>query len=209
MGLLDSIIEGYKGLPLWAHRLAFGGCMLVVMALSLMPAEVPMPSTGWDKSNHFLAFFVLTLLGGVAYPGRTALVLTGLLAYGGLIEVLQSFTPSRSAEWGDLLADAVGLLLGWMVLQLVRMQAQMVDLKRSDMTQMVCQQCHNGTEMHYGKEDMTITHGAMARQVFAVSGWHCPVCKECVFDLGEGMRCVETLEAMILDSVPAAPVAGV
>jgi YgiT-type zinc finger domain-containing protein len=77
-----------------------------------------------------------------------------------------------------------------------------VDLKRSDITQMVCPQCHNGTEMHYGKEDMTITHGAMARQVFAVSGWHCPVCKECVFDLGEGMRCVETLEAMILDSVP-------
>ncbi len=70
-----------------------------------------MPSTGWDKSNHFLAFFVMTLLGGVAYPGRTALVLTSLLAYGALIEVLQSFTPSRSAEWGDLLADAVGLLL--------------------------------------------------------------------------------------------------
>ena len=88
-----------------------------------------------------------------------------------------------------------------MVLQLVRMQAQMVDLKRSDMTQMVYQQCHNDTDMHYGKEDMPITHGAMARQVFAVSGWHCPVCKECVFDLGEGMRCVETLEAMILDSV--------
>ena len=77
----------------------------------------------------------------------------------------------------------------------------MVDLRRSDMTQMVCQECHNGTEMDYGKEDMTITHGAMARQVFAVSGWHCPVCKECVFDLGEGMRCVETLEAIILDSV--------
>ena len=33
MGLLD-----YTGLPLWAHRLAFGGYMLVVMALTLMPA---------------------------------------------------------------------------------------------------------------------------------------------------------------------------
>jgi hypothetical protein len=131
-----------------------------------------------------------------------ALVLTGLLAYGALIEVLQSFTSYRFAERrGDLLADVVGLLLGWMVLQLVRMQAQSADLKRSDMTQMVCQQCHNDTDMHYGKEDMTITHGAMARQVFTVSGWHCQVCKECVFDLGEGMRSVETLETMILDSV--------
>lgn len=89
--------------------------MLVVMALTLMPAEVPMPSTGWDKSDHLLAFFVMTLLGGVAYPGRTALVLTGLLAYGALIEVLQSFTSYRFAERGDLLADVVGLLLaaGW------------------------------------------------------------------------------------------------
>lgn len=39
-------------------------------------------------------------------------MLLGLLAYGGLIEVLQSFTPDRMAEWGDLLADGVGLLIG-------------------------------------------------------------------------------------------------
>ena len=49
--------------------------MLVVMALTLMTAEVPMPSTGWDKSDHLLAFFVMTLLSGVAYRGRMALVL--------------------------------------------------------------------------------------------------------------------------------------
>jgi hypothetical protein len=54
------------------------------------------------------------------------------------------------------------------------MQAQMVDLKRSDMTQMVYQQCHNDTDMHYGKEDMTITHGAMARQVFCRFGLALP-----------------------------------
>ena len=40
-------------------------------------------------------------------------LLAGLLAYGALIEVLQSFTPNRSADWRDLVADAVGLALGW------------------------------------------------------------------------------------------------
>jgi VanZ family protein len=35
-----------------------------------------------------------------------------LLAYGALIEVLQSFTPTRSAEWADLLADSAGIALG-------------------------------------------------------------------------------------------------
>ena len=86
--------------------------MAAVMVLSLMPTAVPLPTTGWDKSNHFLAFMVLGWLGMRAFPGRTLAVLTGLLAYGGLIEVLQSLTPSRVAEWGDLLADGLGLLLG-------------------------------------------------------------------------------------------------
>ena len=87
--------------------------MLVVLALALMPVDVPFPGTGWDKSNHLLAFSVMVLLGRRACPGRTVAVLAGLLAYGALIEVLQSFTPSRSADWHDLVADAVGLALGW------------------------------------------------------------------------------------------------
>ena len=86
--------------------------MATVMVLSLMPTSVPLPTTGWDKSNHFFAFLVLGWLGMRAFPGRTVAVLVGLWAYGGLIEVLQSFTPSRVAEWGDLLADGLGLLLG-------------------------------------------------------------------------------------------------
>ncbi|RZA07387.1 MAG: VanZ family protein, partial [Proteobacteria bacterium] len=35
--------------------------------------------------------------------------------YGGLIEVLQSLTPDRSAEWADLLADGIGLGVGWLL----------------------------------------------------------------------------------------------
>ena len=43
----------------------------------------------------------------------------GTLAYGSMIEVLQSFTPDRMAEWADLLADALGLAVGWGVMRLV------------------------------------------------------------------------------------------
>jgi len=99
-------------LPLWAWRLAFGSCALAVLVLALVPTDVPVPSTGWDKSNHLLAFSVMVLLGRRACPGRTAAVLAALLAYGALIEVLQSFTPNRSAQLQDLAADAVGLALG-------------------------------------------------------------------------------------------------
>ena len=93
--------------------------MLAVLVLSLMPPSPQMPSTGWDKSNHALAFAVLAFLGNRAWPKHPVLVLLGLLAYGGLIEVLQSFTPDRFAEWEDLLADAVGLLLGEVLARLV------------------------------------------------------------------------------------------
>ena len=48
----------------------------------------------------------------MAFRGRTLAVLLGLLVYGGLIEILQSLTTYRMAEWGDLWADGVGLLLG-------------------------------------------------------------------------------------------------
>lgn len=94
----------------WRWLLAIA--MLALLVLSLMPQSPSMPSTGWDKSNHMLGFAVLAVLGHGACPGRTWAVLLGLLAYGGLIEVLQSFTPDRMAEWGDLLADGVGLLIG-------------------------------------------------------------------------------------------------
>ena len=100
-------------ITLMAWRLAFGICVMAVLVLALMPTDVPMPSTGWDKSNHLLAFSVMALLGRRAWLGRTMALLAGLLAYGALIEVLQSFTPNRSADWRDLVADAVGLALGW------------------------------------------------------------------------------------------------
>ena len=78
-----------------------------------MPAGVPLPDTGWDKSNHLLAFLALAITGLMAYPKRPAILLASLLAFGGMIEVLQSFTPDRMAEWADLLDDALGLAVGW------------------------------------------------------------------------------------------------
>ena len=98
------------GATVWRWLLALA--MLALLVLSLAPLSADLPTTGWDKGNHALGFAVLGLLGQWAWPGRTAIVLTTLLAYGGLIELLQSFTPDRSAEAVDLLADWVGLLLG-------------------------------------------------------------------------------------------------
>lgn len=96
-------------------RILLGLTLVAVLVLSLMPSTSDLPTTGWDKSNHLLAFGTLGLLGVRGWPGRVAIVLAALLAYGGLIEVLQSFTPDRSADWEDLIADGLGLGVGWVI----------------------------------------------------------------------------------------------
>lgn len=99
---------------------AFFTCVLAVLVLALLPSPTPMITTGWDKSNHLLAFGAMTCLGGKAFPRRLANILLGLLAYGALIEILQSFTPNRSADWLDLLADGLGILVGWGLVRMAR-----------------------------------------------------------------------------------------
>lgn len=99
-------------------RWAFSLCLAVVLALALMPPQTLVPPTGWDKANHAMAFAVLAMLGCLSYPGRHALILLGLLAYGAVIELLQGLTGYRSAETLDVLADGVGLLVGWTSMRL-------------------------------------------------------------------------------------------
>lgn len=96
-------------------RLLFGLCALAVLVLSLLPPDIPEPTTGWDKTNHMLAFGVLAALGVRSWPGRVWPVIAGLVAYGGLIEILQSLTSYRDASWPDLLADSIGIAIGLML----------------------------------------------------------------------------------------------
>lgn len=93
-------------------RVAFWLAASGVLVLSLLPVGTPLPSTGWDKSNHVLGFAVLGLLGSLAYRRQELKVAAGLFAFGVLIEVLQGLSGYRFAEWGDLLADAMGIAAG-------------------------------------------------------------------------------------------------
>lgn len=93
-------------------RIAFWLAALSVLVLSLLPPSTPLPSTGWDKSNHVLGFAVLGLLGGLGYRGQGLRVAAGLFAFGVLIEVLQGLSGYRFAEWGDLFSDVIGIAVG-------------------------------------------------------------------------------------------------
>jgi VanZ family protein len=91
-----------------------------VLVLALIPTD-PRIGTGWDKGNHLLAFSVLAVLGIRSYPAFIVPVIVGLFLYGGLIEVLQAVLPWRYADWLDILADSVGVLIGWGIERLVRL----------------------------------------------------------------------------------------
>ncbi len=90
----------------------FGAMLLLaVAALSLMP----MPSTGVnDKLSHLVTYFGLAGWFGLLAGNRSALAwtLAAVIAYGGLIELLQAMTSYRQAEWADMLANSLGAAAG-------------------------------------------------------------------------------------------------
>jgi VanZ family protein len=92
-------------------RLLLLAAVITITWLALTPRP-PLADTGADKINHLLAFTALSITAWFGFPGARRVAMATLLAYGGLIELAQSFTPSRSAEWGDVAADAVGIALG-------------------------------------------------------------------------------------------------
>ena len=93
-------------------RLAFGICLIAVLGLSLLPNDAARLSTGWDKSNHVLAFAVLAILGRLGWPRAPVPIFVGLASFALLIELLQGLTTYRRADGMDVVADIVGLVVG-------------------------------------------------------------------------------------------------
>lgn len=85
-----------------------------------------------DKLEHFMAFFILMVLGVFAYP-RRALATTGmgLLAFGVLIEVVQAMPIfSRDADLYDVLADGAGVVLALSILAITGLRFRVLRLLR-------------------------------------------------------------------------------
>lgn len=66
---------------------------------------------GLDKVFHGVGFALLAFPLSFVRPRSALWVILAAIAYGALIEGIQP-TFGRSAEWADLLADAVGAIAG-------------------------------------------------------------------------------------------------
>lgn len=99
--------------------------MGLVLALSINPMPERMPEY-WqiDKLYHFCAYLMMSVLwaraiynGTTGRPGMRVLVIAAVLtiAFGGLVEVYQSFLPYRSGDIFDAVANGAGGFTGVIV----------------------------------------------------------------------------------------------
>ncbi|MFI5400916.1 MAG: VanZ family protein [SAR324 cluster bacterium] len=101
----------------WAYALTASGILFV---LSSAPIRQPVGWPALDKVEHVTAYTLLGLAyynvgsAGGRRAGWTVAIATWLavVAYGISDEFHQAFVPGRSAEVADVLADAVGGMLG-------------------------------------------------------------------------------------------------
>jgi VanZ family protein len=98
------------------ERRAFQALLVVGLALvawlALSPAPPVQPQVS-DKLLHAGAFLGLAWLADFGWPDADYWLPKALplLGYGAAIEIAQAGISARSAEWGDLAADAAGLVV--------------------------------------------------------------------------------------------------
>lgn len=91
--------------------------LIIIFILAMIPmAVVPEVVSFQDKLHHTAAFAVLMLLGRGGWPARTTALVVGLIGYGVLIEVCQHLlTANRVGEFRDVVADSLGVAIGWLL----------------------------------------------------------------------------------------------
>lgn len=91
--------------------------IIAVVWLSLAPAVPQLPGESGDKLGHVLAYSTMMLWFSEINGTRRARIAWALafVAMGIAIEYLQRLTGYRSFEVADMLANAMGVAIGWLL----------------------------------------------------------------------------------------------
>jgi len=92
---------------------------LLITASSLWPVELLPQVAGGDKTHHFIAYAALVFPVAFVRPRQWLLVFFLLLAWGGVIELIQPYV-NRWGEWLDLAANTAGACLGLLLAEVLR-----------------------------------------------------------------------------------------
>lgn len=100
-------------------RYLFWAGIIIVTVFSLIPRDINevIGVNIWDKLEHFSTYFILLILGRLAYPDKKNLVkiFAGLFILGCSLEVLQVYIPNRQAGIDDAAANTLGIVAGIVV----------------------------------------------------------------------------------------------
>jgi len=97
--------------------------LISINTLAFLPNYDDLPSfvSVSDLLNHTMAFTVLYLLFERAHPNVSTMTRVSLLLfYGIMIEVVQYFLPTRSADPYDVIADSTGIVIAILLIRLLR-----------------------------------------------------------------------------------------
>jgi hypothetical protein len=101
-------------------QVTFWAALVFTFVSAVVPAHHAIRLVPWDKAEHFIAFYVLTVLAAAAFPRRNVILIAiALSAFGAAIEVVQGLKiVSRDRDFWDWVADttAIAAALAPMVL---------------------------------------------------------------------------------------------
>ena len=96
-----------------AFRIAFVLYGLLVVWASLKPSGGPQPIEHFDKVMHFTFYGLFTIIAaGCTTQRKTFIWLSiSIILYGALMEIFQSFVPSRFMSIADIVANTSGIVI--------------------------------------------------------------------------------------------------
>ena len=87
-------------------------CVALLAYLSLIPGDLQVRTGLSGLLEHLVAYLGTAVLFTVVYPQKRLHIGLALVAYAGLLETLQVFSPGRTAHPLDACASATGAVLG-------------------------------------------------------------------------------------------------
>ncbi|WP_299004444.1 VanZ family protein [uncultured Shewanella sp.] len=87
----------------------FVSLLLISYLVFSRPSYSPTWIPHFDKIAHAGIFFILSLLTYYAFKPNHYLIITFLMAYASIIEIIQATLPYRTASFIDLIADFIGI----------------------------------------------------------------------------------------------------
>jgi VanZ family protein len=106
-------------------------CAAVTFATLGPPQYRPHSALGQD-GEHALAFMLVGLAFGLAYPRHRLLTASIAVVLSGVLEVLQFWMPGRHPRWEDFVVDALAACVGIAMAAVLDWTMQWMQRSRND-----------------------------------------------------------------------------